>query len=45
MMVADTSALMAVLIDEPEGPSFHRAMVRDGTVLVSAATAGELILL
>ena len=44
MMVADTSALMAVLMDEPEGPSFHRAMVRDGTVLVSTATAVELMI-
>ena len=26
MMVADTSALMAVLMDETEGPAFHNAM-------------------
>ena len=44
MMVADTSALMAVLMDEPEGPLFHSAMARDGTVLVSAATAVELMI-
>ena len=44
MMVADTSALMAVLMDESEGPSLHRAMVRDGTVLVSTATAVELMI-
>jgi ribonuclease VapC len=44
MMIADTSALMAVLMDEPEGPSFHHAMVRDGTVLVSTATAVELMI-
>lgn len=43
MMVADTSALMAVLMDEPEGPLFHHAMVRDGIVLVSTATAVELM--
>ena len=42
MMVADTSALMAILLDEDEGPAFHAAMRRDGEVLVSAATAVEL---
>ena len=44
MMIADTSALMAVLMDEPEGPSLHNAMVRDGTVLVSTGTAVELMI-
>ena len=44
MMVADTSALMAVLMDELEGPLFHHAMVRDGIVLVSTATAVELMI-
>lgn len=44
MMAADTSALMAVLMDEPEGPLFHHAMVRDGIVLVSTATAVELMI-
>lgn len=44
MMAADTSALMAVLMDEPEGPLFHHAMVRDGIVLVSTATAAELMI-
>ena len=44
MMVADTSALMAVLMDESEGPSFYHAMVSDGTILVSTATAVELMI-
>ena len=44
MMVADTSALMAVLMDESEGPSFYPAMVRDGNILVSTATAVELMI-
>ncbi|MYA21376.1 MAG: type II toxin-antitoxin system VapC family toxin [Gemmatimonadetes bacterium] len=44
MMIADTSALMAVLMDEPEGSSLHNAMVRDGTVLVSTGTAVELMI-
>lgn len=44
MMIADTSALMAVLMDEPEGASLHNAMVRDGTVLVSTATAVEVMI-
>ena len=44
MMVADTSALMAVLMDESEGPSFYHAMVSDGIILVSTATAVELMI-
>ena len=44
MMIADTSALMAVLMDESEGASLHNAMVRDGTVLVSTGTAVELMI-
>ena len=30
MMVADTSALIAILMDEPERQSFSNAMVNDG---------------
>ena len=44
MMVADTSALMAVLLQEEEGPNFHDAMLRDGEVLISTATAVELLI-
>lgn len=43
-MVADTSAIMAILMDEPEGPGFHRTMRTDGEVLVSAATTVELMI-
>jgi ribonuclease VapC len=44
MMVADTSALMAILMNESEGPSFYHAMVSDGIILVSTATAVELMI-
>ncbi len=44
MMVADTSALMAVIMDETEGPAFHNAMRSDGEVLVSTATAVEFMI-
>ena len=44
MMVADTSAVIAVLDDELEGPSFLNMMVHDGEVLVSTATAVELMI-
>ena len=44
MMTADTSALMAVLMAETEGPAFHSLMRNDGEVLVSIATAVELMI-
>ena len=44
MMVADTSAIMAILMDEDEGPSFHDYMRSDGQVLVSTASAVELMI-
>jgi ribonuclease VapC len=44
MMVADTSALMAVLNNEIEAVEFLDAMVEDGQVLVSTATAVELMI-
>ena len=44
MMVADTSAIMAILMDEDEGPAFYAAMWNDGEVLVSTATAVELLI-
>ena len=43
-MAADTSAIMAVLMDEDEGPSFYSVMRNDGEVLVSTATAVELMI-
>ena len=36
MMVADTSAINSILMDEPERQSFSNAMVNDGEVLVLA---------
>ncbi len=44
MIVADTSAIIAVLMVEPERQSFSRLMVNDGEVLVSIATAVELMI-
>lgn len=44
MIVVDTSAIMAILMDEPERQSFSEAMVNDGEVLVSTATAIELLM-
>ncbi len=44
MMVADTSALVAVLNNESESGSFLRAMLNEGEVLVSVATAVELMM-
>ena len=44
MMAADTSAPMAVLMDEMEGPAFHSLMRNDGEALVSMATAVELMI-
>ena len=42
MMVAETSALMAIALQEPEEEEFSRIMHDDGQVLVSAATLVEL---
>ena len=44
MMVADTSAVIAVLDNELEGPTFLNLMVNDGEVLVSTATAVEIMI-
>ena len=41
-MVAETSALMAIALREPEEEEFLRIMHDDGRVLVSAATLVEL---
>ena len=40
-MVLDTSALLALLLDEPEAEDFRRAVDEDATRLVSAATLLE----
>ena len=44
MMVADTSALMAVVNREAESQAFSDAMIDDGEVLVSTATAVEFLM-
>ena len=43
MIAADTSAAMAILLDEDHGPSFYHAMLNDGQVPVSPAAAVELL--
>jgi len=40
-MVIDTSALVAILCDEPEAALFEEALERDSTRLISAATLLE----
>jgi ribonuclease VapC len=40
-MVLDTSALLALLLDEPEAETFRTAVEEDATRLVSAATVLE----
>lgn len=41
-MVLDSSAILAVLLDEPERSSFNRLIEQDPTRLVSAATLVEV---
>lgn len=43
-MVLDTSALLALLLDEPEAEEFRTAVEEDSTRLVSAATLLETAL-
>ena len=43
-MVVDTSALIAILIDEPERLSFAELIQHHKPVLVSTATAVELLI-
>ncbi|HEX4955513.1 MAG TPA: type II toxin-antitoxin system VapC family toxin [Thermoanaerobaculia bacterium] len=40
-MVLDTSALLAMLFDEPEAPAFEEAIAQDPTRLLSAASLFE----
>jgi len=44
MIVADTSAIMAIIADEADGPIFHAVMRNDGEVLISTASAVELMI-
>ena len=41
MIVSDTSALMALVMDEPDAPAIRRAIDEAGRVLISAATLVE----
>ena len=41
MIVSDTSALIALVMDEPDAPDIRRAIDEAGRVLVSAATLVE----
>jgi ribonuclease VapC len=43
-MVLDSSAILAILLDEPERPSFTRLIEQDPTRLVSAATLVEVMM-
>ena len=43
-MIADTSALIAVLMEELDAQTFSDAMERDGEVPVSTATAVEFLI-
>ena len=43
MIAADTSAIIAILNNERESAAFLNAMLNDGQVLVSTATAVELL--
>ena len=43
MIAVDTSAIVAVLLREPEEPAFRVAIVDAGRILVSAVTVVELV--
>ena len=42
-MIIDTSAVLAVLLEEPEGPTFSELLVGSAAVRMSTATYVELI--
>src|SRR5947209_18053650 len=44
MMVVDTSALMAILLDEPETDACGTALQADSNVLISAGTLAEALI-
>jgi ribonuclease VapC len=43
MIAVDTSALMAILLDEPAAEACAQALERTQTVLISAATLAEAL--
>lgn len=44
MIVVDTSALMAILLDEPEADACDAALQADADVLISAGTLAEALI-
>ena len=44
MMVADTSAFIAIVTNEPEREAFESVMAQDGDVLMSTASAVEFLI-
>ena len=44
MMVADTSAFIAIVTNEPEREAFESAIAQDGNVLMSTASAVEFLI-
>lgn len=42
MIVVDTSAIMAMVLDEQDGPTFTKVLSEESTVLMSAGTLLEL---
>ena len=45
MIVIDTSALVAILLGEPEAPRLSARIAEDDTLLMSAGTAAEALIL
>lgn len=43
-MVVDTSAIVAILFDEPERQEFDRLIAQDGVRLISAVTRVEVVI-
>ena len=44
MIAVDTSALMAILLNEPEAPACTAALETEGRLLISAGTVAELLI-
>ena len=44
MIAVDTSALMAILLDEPEAAACAEAFATNDRIVISAATAAEVLI-